>query len=120
MSCALRLVFQDYKSSFNELLDKDNSVTVHHRNLQLLATELFKVKFDQVPSIVKDLFQLNENPTYELRNVSTFIPNTPRTVSYGIESLSYLDPKLWNIIPKDIKTSKSVAEFKSKIKKMGT
>ena len=34
---ALRMVYRDETSSFEELLKKDGSVTVHHRNLQLLA-----------------------------------------------------------------------------------
>ena len=40
---ALSLVFNDL-SSFSELLEKDKSVTIHHRNLQTLAYEIFKVK----------------------------------------------------------------------------
>ena len=41
---ALRLAYNDNQSSFKELLEKDHSVTVHHKNLQALATEIFKVK----------------------------------------------------------------------------
>ena len=41
---ALRLVYQDNSLSFAELLEKDNSVTIHLRNLQLLATEIYKLK----------------------------------------------------------------------------
>ena len=32
------------KSSFEELLNKDNSVSIHHKNLQVLETEMFKIK----------------------------------------------------------------------------
>ena len=41
---ALRIVCQDYTSSFTELLEKDNSTTIHKGNIQLLVAELFKVK----------------------------------------------------------------------------
>ena len=41
---ALITVYQDKKSSFEELLQKQNSVSVHMKNLQCLATEIFKVK----------------------------------------------------------------------------
>ena len=41
---ALRLIYKDYTSSFDELLFKDNSFRIHYRNLQKLATEIFKVK----------------------------------------------------------------------------
>ena len=47
---ALRIVYQDKKSSFEELLQKDNSVSVHMKNLQYLATDIFKVKNDLSPS----------------------------------------------------------------------
>ena len=43
-------IYQDKKSSFEELLQKDNSVSVHMKNSQYLATEIFKVKNDLSPS----------------------------------------------------------------------
>ncbi len=41
---ALRLVYRDDNSSFDELLKKDGSVSIHHRNIHCLATEMFKVR----------------------------------------------------------------------------
>ena len=41
---ALRIAYRDTESSFNELLAKDNLVSVHQRNLQLLMIEIFKPK----------------------------------------------------------------------------
>ena len=35
---ALRIAYQDFTSSFAELLINDNSVSIHQRNLQLLVT----------------------------------------------------------------------------------
>ena len=40
----VRVVYRDYKATFSELLSKDKSVTIHQKNLQLLATEIFKTK----------------------------------------------------------------------------
>ena len=39
---ALRITYQDNTSAFQELLNKDNSVSINHRNLQVLATKMFK------------------------------------------------------------------------------
>ena len=41
---ALRLTHRDNQSSFQVLLEKDYSVTVHHKNLQVLLTEILKLK----------------------------------------------------------------------------
>ena len=51
---ALRLTYKDIKSSLKQLLEKDHSETVHHKNLQVLVTEIVKVKKNWVPDIMKD------------------------------------------------------------------
>ena len=38
----LHLIYNDKISTFQELLDKDRSITIHQRNLQRLAIEMFK------------------------------------------------------------------------------
>ena len=48
----LRLIYSDKKSSYEEnLLEKDNSVSIHHKNIQALAIEMFKVKHKLYPEI---------------------------------------------------------------------
>ena len=42
---ALRIVYRDDKSPFETLLEKDKSFTIHHRNIQKLGVELYKVAF---------------------------------------------------------------------------
>ena len=37
---ALRIVYNDYKSTFENLLELDNSVSIHHRDIRLLSIEL--------------------------------------------------------------------------------
>ena len=39
---SLRIVYNDYESSFQELLELDNSVSNHHRNIRLLAIDYLK------------------------------------------------------------------------------
>ena len=64
---ALRLVYKDYNSSFDELLLRDNSFTIHHRNLQKLAIEIFKIKLGIAPEIMKNVYPIIESP-YNVRN----------------------------------------------------
>ena len=42
---ALRLVYQNKDLSFSELLELDNSVTIHQKKLQVFGTEIFQVKY---------------------------------------------------------------------------
>ena len=53
---ALRLVYDDYITSFEDLLTKDQSVSSHHRNIQKVASEMFKVKNNMCPEFIKPLF----------------------------------------------------------------
>ena len=46
---ALRIVYKNNNLTFQELLEKDGSVTIHHKNLQRLATEMYKIKYHLSP-----------------------------------------------------------------------
>ena len=102
---ALRAVYNDHRSSFDELLLRDNSVTIHVRNLQALAIEIYKV--------VNDIFSIKEAKRYPTKNI--FETRNIHTTNYGIDSLAHLGPKIWDIIPKDLKDIKSFDLFKKKI-----
>ena len=70
---ALRLVYQDYTSSFADLLKRDNSLTFHHRNIHQVAIEMFKVKHDISPPFMKEIFvhNINEKGTIEMDDWQT-------------------------------------------------
>ena len=108
---------QDELSTSQELLIKDKSVSVHHRNIQFLAIELFKVLSGNAPFLVDEIFTrrvIPENSVLaNLRSQTDFYNyHNPQSVR-----LRALGPKIWNIIPPDIKNSLSLAIFKRKIKK---
>ena len=44
-------------SSFSTLLEKDTSVTIHAKNLQILMTEMFKTKEKLSPPFMKEIFR---------------------------------------------------------------
>ena len=68
---SLRLVYKDEKLIFHELLSKDDSVTIHQRNLQWLATEMYKVKNNLSPLPMQELFK-TKVLHYDLRNKSSW------------------------------------------------
>ena len=114
---ALRLVYQN-NLSFSELLNLDNSVTVHQKNLQVLVTEICKVKNGIAAEIMKDLFKL-QNLLYNLRSsCSQFRRENIKTLHYGLQSVRYLAPKIWELVPNNFKYSNSLSKFKKLIKSM--
>ena len=113
----LRIVYNNNTSTYEELLETDNSVSVHFRNVQALAIELYKVVNGFSPDIMKDVFPLSENFCYNIRNKRTFYSRHIRTVHFGSETLSHLAPKIWELVPEEIKKLESVASFKNAIKK---
>ena len=110
---SLRIVYQDYDSSFKELLEKDQSVTIHHRNIQTLSIELYKVAYGIAPEITKLVFPTNPQGKFVWENI--FQTFNVRTTSWGIESLGHLGPRIWAIIPKEYKKL-SLPEFVKKIR----
>ena len=98
------------------MLDKDKSVSVHHKNIQVLATEIYKTVNGLAPTIKNSIFEI-KNIEYNLRNKNNFKSRRINSVRYGIDSLTYLGPKIWNIALEDIKKSESLNVFKTKIKK---
>ena len=53
---ALRITYQDNKSTFHKLLNKDNSIAINHRNLQVLATKMFEIQRNLSPEILREIF----------------------------------------------------------------
>ena len=98
---ALRLVYGDYGSTFEELLEKDNSFTVHHYNIQTLCIELYKVFTGHSQTIFSDLF--------ERKNISYSLCSQPDYK--GSNSLRYFGPIIWSLIPKKIKSCDTLASF---------
>ena len=73
---ALKLVYDDYISTFQELLRKDESVCIHHRNIQKVAVEMFKIKNRLCPEILRDIFCLTgfrstQNAAFHRPNVNS-------------------------------------------------
>ena len=103
---ALRIVYKDNNSSFAQLLEKASSVTIHLRNLQVLVIEIYKVLNNLSSPLMPALFKLKETK-YSFRNETALVSSNKKTTNYGINSVSHLAPKIWDLVPEEIKNSKS-------------
>ena len=113
----LRLLYNDKKSSFHDLLEKDGSVSIHYMNLRALAIEMYRIYTGMAPEIVTEILPLRPQGQYNLRSWSDFTLSIVRTVNYWIESIRYLGSKVWESIPANIKEVDTTERFKSGIKK---
>ena len=99
---ALRIIYQDNTSTF-------------HRNLQVLATEMFKIHRRVSPEILRETF-VPKTSSYNLRRNDTFEKRKVHSVYHDTESLSFLGLKIWDLVPVELKQSETLYSFKSKIK----
>ena len=106
---ALRIVYDNYELSFDELLFIDNSYCSHHKNIQTLAIEMYKQKHGLSPEIVENVFVTCDEP-------DDFKCIRNRTVCYGDNSLRSFGPHVWKMLPESIKASETLAVFKDKVR----
>ena len=106
----LILTYKDYQSSFQELLEKYHFSAAHHKNLYVLNKEIFKIK-DLGPNIMKNEF------LYDLQSESNhFKCRNTKTIYYGLLSIKYLAPQIWELVPQRVKKCNTLNELKTKIK----
>ena len=68
---SLRIIHNDYITSFEDLLKKDNSFKTHHKNIQSLAIQLFKVEKGIANPRLCDIFPLR-SIDYNFRSQTEF------------------------------------------------
>ena len=88
---SLRITYNDKSSSLQKLLEKDKSVTMHQRNIKIIAT--YKIK------ILRTFEERNNN--YSLLRNKVLTRRRINSVRYGTEALSFLVPKTWDITKRD-------------------
>ena len=91
-------------------MQKDNSVSVHMKNLQYLAAEIFKVKSGLSPIIMNEVFNFQENGSYNVMSGIHLASRNLHTVHFGADTISSLGPKLWKLIPDKTKHASTLCQ----------
>ena len=111
----LRAFYRDKNASYDNLLNRAELPTLKNRRLQDICILMYKVKHKLCPTYICNIFNYH-NSSYNLRQSDFSIPRF-NTVTYGKHSLRYLGPKLWCKLSTEIRSSKSLKEFKKEIRK---
>ena len=116
---ALRVVCNDLKSEYTDLLEKMNTSTMLQSRLNCILVEVYKslVTDPTNPPYVRDLVKIKESP-YDMRDCTLLNQPRKRTTNFGLRSYSYLATKLWNDLPSHLKciSDNNVIEFKCRLK----
>ena len=76
---------------------------------------MYKILNGLSPDIMQDIFETKSN-YYNTCNAPTFSSKNIKTLRYGLQAISYIAPKIWNNVPKEMKQITTLNEFKAKIK----
>ena len=117
---ALRILFNDYHSSYEELLKKSGKATINLQSYRILCTENFKILSNLNPVFLKNIFLSREieRPVQNKYKLNLAIPKRNQ-VKFGFKSLKYLGPTIWNTLPHHIKSSKNLKNLKKKKRNSG-
>jgi len=110
---ALRFLYYDYESNYEQLLVKANKPTIEIRKLKFLTIEIFKTINNLNPSFMKEIFTLNTRGDFTRNKL---VVKTQRTKKYGTNTLRSLGPQIWNNLPNDLKNTDNINTFKILVK----
>ena len=111
---ALMFVTNDYISNYELLCTKEKQLSIYKKCIKSVAIQMFKVRKDQSPSFIQELFQTRIN-SYDMRDNDQYSLPFYNSVTYGKKSFRYYGSKLWNKLPVEVKNNDSLSSFKSSL-----
>ena len=114
---ALRLLYDDFEASYEDLLSKGRKPKMNVRRLRTLCVEIYKTLNDLNPSFMKNIFKLKINAR-EYRDKYKLNLDIPKwnQKTLGYKSLKVLGPKIWKNFPYHVKSSDNLNTFKKILK----
>lgn len=96
------MIYKDKNSTFEELFNRNTSISIHHQNVQKLGIKIFKFVKGLNPVILKETFQFIEECHYQLRSKAWLLILLFPTVFQGTETKRFLGPIIWKFIPNEL------------------
>ena len=119
-TCVVETGLSDFHSMtlivMRKSFKKNQPKIINYRSYKNFSNEKYRETLIS-PLIVTERFEQRNEQHYDLRKNSQFTIPPIRTVYHGSESISFLGPKIWNILPDRLKNVNSIEAFKIQIKK---
>ena len=112
---ALRIIYDEDVSIFDQLLAIFKSFCIHHQNIQRLLTEIYKALHDISGNSLKELFVKRES-TISLQSKPELVIPSENSVLKDKNSLRYFGSVIWNSLPIEIREDHSISSFATKAK----
>ena len=97
---ALQILYDDYESECNELLDKSGAISMLQSWLNCIILEVFKSIHNSSPLYIQVMFEIKKS-SYSMRDSSKLVQPKRNTTTFGLRSFTYFGSKLWNDLPID-------------------
>ena len=112
---ALRFVYDDFKSTYEELLYRANIPCLHIKRIRTMAVETFRILNDMSPPVLSDLVRIRDCSSYNFRYQNVLQVPQVRTTKYGKKSFRFAAAVLWNSFPDNFRQVSSFNQFKALI-----
>ena len=109
---ALRFVYDDYCSSYDQLLSKANLPSLYIRRIRSMALETFKIINNMAPPVLNDLV-FKRDSCYHFRYTNLLEIPQVKSSKYGSSSFRHAAPVLWNSFPESFRKARNFNQFKS-------
>ena len=110
---ALRFIYDDYNSSYENLLEKSKLPSLKIRRLKTIAVETLKIIHKNSPSYLHDLINIKLQ-NHNFRSQETAV--LPRvSTRYGLKSFRCNAVQIWNELPNHCRRETSLGQFKNVI-----
>ncbi len=112
----LRMVLEDYESSYEDLLSKYGVSMLEIQGARTLAMEVYKSIHQMTPIYIQEMFNIKITP-YDLRDPCRTVMPKVKTTTPVLKSLTYEGNDIWNSLPLHIKGAGNLGIFNNRISK---
>ena len=110
---ALRVVFNDKVSSYQQLLYKSEGSNLYNRRIQDMLITIYNcLNCNSFPKYLKDMLHLRHSE-YSFRKTNILSLCKPVTSTYGLNSFRCVASKNWNFLPDNVRSVSTLSGFRT-------